>query len=342
MENDRKLMLQNSFVSFQLFLTFAVICAAFPTDTMVASLALALAFFRIVPIARSECFLPEMKPPFLVGLSTESVTDAPTNDPTAAPTSAPTPSPVFSHFSMSTTEIEDEIEHLREWETKREEHLLHFYHHEDGLDDLIDCFSESISFNCANGPEAAALTVSGFRILANTYGDLITDYSVINGTAEYIDEDIIEMRIVEVVEADLGILSGALHWLKSLSQNGESDGKMEWITPMTVHWRIDDDGKIKEFQCVSPEWQRQIFGALLSIYVSTKGPIGDEMESTGRLTLFGYNYFVVMMIVSVSLMTTIIGLCVFVSVRCFDSRRSGPGIYNKVEVVTDVTDTEIE
>jgi len=191
----------------------------------------------------------------------------------------------------------------------------------------------------ANGAVGSAMTVEEFRILANTYGDLITDFSIMNGTAEYVEVDTIEIRNVEVVEGDLGFLSGALHWITALSPNGERDGKMEWSTLVTLRWRIDENGMITGFHYVSPEWQRQIFGVLLSLYASTRGPIENEMDFSGKMTLFGYNYFVVMIIAVISSMTTLLGMCVFVSIRCFESQGTETVRYNKVEVVTD---TEME
>ena len=77
----------------------------------------------------------------------------------------------------------------------------------------------------------------------------------------------------------------------------------------------------------------------LTLYVTTNGPIREDMGHQETLTLFGSNYFVVIIITLISVMTTLLGLCVFVSMRFCARRGSEPVIYNKVEIVTD---TEME
>ena len=78
---------------------------------------------------------------------------------------------------------------------------------------------------------------------------------------------------------------------------------------------------------------------MLSVYITTSGPIAQDVSATGTLTIFGYNAVVVILISFISVITTLVAMCVLFSMRYCARRGSEPVVYKKVDVVTD---TEIE
>merc|ERR1711879_22333 len=116
-------------------------------------------------------------------------------------------------------------------------------------------------------------------------------------------------------------------------------GEVGWEAWTKLRFRIDDEGFIDEFTIVSPKFSRQILGAILSLYVTTSGPFGQDLGATETLTIFGYNAVVVILISLMSVMTTLIAMCVCCSMRYCARHGSEPVVYKKVDVVTD---TEME
>jgi len=258
---------------------------------------------------RSECFLPDMNPPFTVGL----ITSAPTKAPTASP-----------------TEAEAEIAYLEKWDVSVEEHATSYFNGRSDLDEWIDCYADSISFDFSDGV-GSELSLEEYRILVNTFQSLINEYSIKHGSAEYIDDHTVEMTFVAGGTAEFGFMKGALSWVSDYVDSEEGDdGVIQMETEVKAQFTFDDDGNINQMAFVSPTYIRQVFGVLLSLYVTTSGPIED---SAGSLTLFGYNAFMVIFVGLMTVLTTVIGMCVLVSMRFCVIRKTTH--YGKVHNDTD-------
>ena len=282
----------------------------------------------------SGCFLPKMIPPFTVELRTKSngnPTSAPTTAPTASPTNAPTSAPSASPIA---DELKDEIEHLRHWESVLRKHFISYLKGETDLEEFKVCYSDSVTFNLADGP-GSAMNIHEYHIVTNTYIELLTNYSNKNSSAEFIDDHTIEVKYIQITSGQFGFMRGVFPWITALSDVDGNDGEIGWEAWQTVKIRTNDDGLIQEFTIVSPQFVRQILGAILALYVTTRGPIIQDVESAETLTIFGYNAIVVIMLALISVMTTLVGLCVYLSMRYCARRGSEPVVYRKVEIVTD-------
>jgi len=262
-----------------------------------------------------SCFLPEENPPFTVGLNTTANT---------------------TDMGEDEAQLMDEIEHLRDWESVLEEHFISYLNRETTLEEWIECGSDSLTLNIADGP-GSALKVDEYRIVINTFHELTTNFEIKNGSnsAEFIDDHTIEVKYIQITSGQFGFMRGVFPWITALSDADDNDGEIGWEAWQTVRIRINDDGLIQEFSIVSPQFVRQILGAILALYVTTSGPIIQDVESTETLTIFGYNAIVVILLTLISVLTTLVGLCVYLSMQYCARRGSEPVVYRKVEIVTD-------
>jgi len=268
---------------------------------------------------QSKCFLPPEMPPFPAGLNSTAESNT-------------------TVMGLNEDQLEDEIELLREWEASMEKHILSYLHRHMTCDEWMECYSDSVTFNFADGP-GSALDFDEHRIISKTYQELLTKYSFRDGSAEFIDDHTIEVEFIQTASGQFGFMRGVLPWITAMSDVEDNDGEIGFESWVKLRFHIDDEGLIEEFIIVSPQFLRQILGALLSFYVTTQGPFGQDMGQQETLTLFGYNYFVVIIITLISVMTTLVGICVFISMRFCARRGSEPVLYKKVEIVTD---TEME
>ena len=264
---------------------------------------------------QSKCFLPPQMPPFPVGLNTTTETNT-------------------TVMGLNDDQLQNELELLRRWEASMEKHILSFLHQEMDCDEWMECNSDSVTFNFADGP-GSTLDFDEHRIISKTYQELLTKYSFRNGSAEFIDDHTIEVKAIQTASGQFGFMRGVLPWITALSDVDDNDGEIGFESWVKLRFLIDDEGLIEEYIIVSPQFLRQILGALLILYATTNGPIRQDMGHQKTLTLFGNNYFVVIIITLISVMTTLLGLCVFVSMRFCVHRGSEPVLYNKVEIVTD-------
>ena len=292
---------------------------------MIAILTVAIASLGT---GHSECFFPKMMPPFPVGLSTKSnvnTTTAPTTAPTNAPTSAPSASPTES----DTVNLEEEIVHLEEWTLSYEEHIVQYFNDEVEWEEFIECASDSAIHDVADGV-GSSLNIREHAYLVNTIHDLVSEYSIKHGSAEYIDDHTIEITFVTKAKCDFGIL----RWMSGFNEDWKSETELTNI----VHILYDDNGMIQKLAVITPG-SRKFIEFVLSVYTTTTGPIAQDLGPTGKLTIFGYNAIVVILLALISVLTTLVGFCVFISMRVCTRHGSERVVYKKVEIVTD---TEME
>jgi len=252
-------------------------------------------------------------PPFTVGLNTTANT---------------------TDMGEDEAQIKDEIELLRKWDSILEEHLVSYLLQMTDIEEWMDCYSDTATFNFADGP-GSAMSVDEYRIVANTYPQLLTfaDIVISNGSAEFIDDHTIEVSFIQTISPQFGVMRDMLPFIAG-------DEETEWEMWTTWRFRFNDDGLMEEFVVVSPEWIRQIGGAVLTVYVTTSGPITTMAPDTQEtLTIFGYNAIVVILLALISVTTTLVATCVFLSMRYCARRGSQLVVYKKVEIVTD---TEME
>jgi len=162
--------------------------------------------------------------------------------------------------------------------------------------------------------------------------------TVQHGGAEYIDDHTIEVNFVTKTTGSFGILRNALPWIEALSKVDDNDGSVRFESLNRCRYEFDDNGLIQKETMVSPKFQREIMGAILSLYLTTSKPMENDendMESADSLTLFGYNAIVVIMVALISVMTIVI--CVLLSMQIYACRGAMfPRIkYGTVDVVTD-------
>jgi len=185
----------------------------------------------------SGCFLPEEMPPFDV--------------------------------AVDTVEFED-------WESTLQDHLFSYMLRSTDLDEFIDCYSDSVTVNVSDGA-GSAMGVDEYRIVSNTYDELVTNFTVKDGSAEFIDENTIEVKFLQKSSGQFGFLRGLLPWIGNKT---DSDGSVEWETWTTIRFHIDDDGLIDQFTIASPSFIREILGAIEGLYATTTTePIGQDMGS---------------------------------------------------------------
>ena len=261
----------------------------------------------------SLCFLPDEMPPFTVGLNTTANT---------------------TDMGEDEAQIKDEIELLRKWDSILEEHFVSYLMQMTDIEEWMDCYSDTATFNFADGP-GSAMSVDEYRIVAKTYPQLLTieDIVISNGSAEFIDDHTIEVSFIQTISPQFGVMRDMLPFIAG-------DEETEWEMWTTWRFRFDDNGLMEEFVVVSPEWVRQIGGAVLTVYVTTSGPITTMAPDTQEtLTIFGYNAIVVILLALMFVTTTLVATCVFLSMRYCARRGSQLVVYKKVEIVTD---TEME
>jgi hypothetical protein len=231
---------------------------------------------------RSGCFLPDEMPPFTVGLDT------------------------------SATNETAEVEEFEDWESTMEEHLFSYMLSSTNLDEFIECYSDSVTVNFSDGA-GSAMGVDEYRVVSNTYDELVSNFTVKDGSAEFIDENTIEVKFLQKSSGQFGFMRGLVPWI---GEKMDSDGSVEWETWTTLLFRIDDDGLIEQFTIASPQFIREILGAIESLY---SGPSGHDLGSTSEtLNFFNFtmdNAIAVKLAAFISVMTTLVALCVFVSTR---------------------------
>jgi len=242
----------------------------------------------------SGCFLPEEMPPFDVGVDTKD------------------------------TDETDEVEEFEDWEETLEEHLFSYMLRSTDLDEFIECYSDSVTVNFSDGA-GSAMGVDEYRIVSNTYDELVTNFTVKDGSAEFIDENTIEVKFLQKSSGQFGFLRGLLPWI---GEQTDSDGSVEWETWTTIRFHIDDDGLIDEFTIASPQFIREILGAIEGLYATTTiEPIGQDLGSTSELhaeTLSVFNFTMdngIALKLAV-LMTTLVALCVFASTRISSTKKT--------------------
>ena len=291
----------------------AVILYHYADSNMMQKLSLMFMMGSSLTSVRS-CFLPKEMPPFTVGLNTTANT---------------------TDMGQDEAQLKGEIEHLRDWESTLEEHLVSFYHMESDIEEWIKCYSDSVTLNFADGP-GSAMNSDEWRIMMNTFEELQTAYSVRNGSAEFVDDHTIEVQFIRAVRGQFGFMRGALPWITALSDVDDNDGEIGFESWVKLRFHINDQGLIDDFVLVSPKFMRQIVGAILTLYVTTSGPIAQDLESAETLTIFGYNAIVLILLALISVLTTLIGICVYLSMRYCARRGSEPVVYRKVEIVNDI------
>jgi len=236
---------------------------------------------------RSGCFLPEEMPPFTVG------------------------------------EDASESAEFQDWESTLEEHLFSYMLRSTDLDEFIDCYSDSVTVNFSDGA-GSAMGVDEYRIVSNTYDELITNFTVKDGSAEFIADDIIEVKFLQKSSGQFGFMRGLLPWIGDMMS---SDGEVEWETWTTIRFRIDDDGLIDQFTIASPQFIREILGAIEGLYATTSEPIGQDLGFTSEtLSFFNFtmdNAIALKLAALLSVMATLFALSVFVSARISATK---PGI----------------
>ena len=276
------------------------------------SLWLILMLVSYLTSVRSRCFLPEEMPPFTVGLNTTANT---------------------TDMGEDEAQIKDEIELLQEWDSILEEHVVSYLMQRTGIEEELDCYSDSATFNFADGA-GSAMNVDEYRIVVNTYPQLLTNIVISNGSAEFIDDHTIEVTFIQTISPQVGVMRDVLPFIAV-------DEETEWESWTTWRFRFDDNGLIEQMTVVSPQFMRTIFGTVLSLYVVTRGPIVRDLgpDSPETLTIFGYNAIVVILLALIFVTTTLMATCVFLSMRYCARRGSQLVVYKKVEVATD---TEME
>merc|ERR1719244_2447238 len=148
------------------------------------------------------------------------------------------------------------------------------------IGEWMDCYSDTATFNFADGP-GSAMDVDEYRIVANTYPQLLTNIVISNGSAEFIDDHTIEVTFIQTISPQFGVMRDVLPFIAG-------DVETAWESWTTWRFRINDDGLMEEFVVVSPEFIRQILGAILTVYVTTSGPITTMAPDTQKtLTIFG-------------------------------------------------------
>jgi len=202
------------------------------------------------------------------------------------------------------------------------------------MDEWIECYSDSITFDFADGA-GMALNVDQHALVWNTYIELITNSTIGYSTVEIIDDHTLEFHRTETTRVRLGFMRKALPWITGMSNVDDQSGEIEFNSYDVYHLRMDDEGKIAKVSLVAPKFQRQIFGALLSLYMTTSGPIGREGDLSQTLTIFGYNAFVVMLIALISVITILIGTCLLLFMRMSKHCVPQTVAYNKVEIVSE-------
>lgn len=300
----------------QIYLNVSLVIVESPSFHTVKMLGLILLLTCYGTIVGSTCFLPEERPPFTVGLNT-------------------TAEPNTTLIGKDKGQLKEEIERLRDYESNMEAHIVSLNLRETDFDEWTECFSNSITFNFADGP-GSALNYDEWRILVNTYTELITNFTTRNGSAEFIDDHTIQVKFIRTARGQFGFLRGVLPWITALSDVDHNDGEIGWESWVKLRLHIDDKGLIDEFILVSAQFTRQIFGAILSLYVTTSGPIGQDMGPSETLTIFGYNAIVVILFGVISVLTILVGICVYLSMRVCARRGSKPVVYQKVEIVPDI------
>ena len=134
------------------------------------------------------------------------------------------------------------------------------------------------------------------------------------------------------------LLSKIIYWrIRRFNEDWPMETGITEITDR-LQFQYDDDGMIQKTTGLTPE-SRQFIEFLLSVYTTTTGPIEQDLGPTGKLTIFGYNAIVVIFLALISVLTTLVGFCIFISMRYFARRGSERVVYKKVEIVTD---TEME
>lgn len=247
----------------------------------------ALLLFPLISIAKSKCFFPRMKPKFSVGLTTDMIDNE---------------------------EQTQSIAHLEEWKLLAESHVSSFQRRETDLDEWIECYAKSMSFDYSDGI-GSDLTVKEYSILMNTLRAFDTDFMIKHSTARYVDDCTIELEWVASVSGDVfRFVRGPMNWMGLITND---DGRMEWELTSTVQWRYNDEGLIEKHILVSPETTRQVISALLSVHGAISGPISQDMDMSDSLSFFGYNALVVMGSVGMVALTSLIGICVML---CMGSR----------------------
>ena len=122
----------------------------------------------------SGCFLPEEMPPFDVGVDTKD--------------------------SNETAEVEQ----FEDWESTLEDHLFSYMLRSTDLDEFIECYSDSVTVNFSDGA-GSAMGVDEYRIVSNTYDELVTNFTVKDGSAEFIDSNTIEVKFLKKAVANLAL-----------------------------------------------------------------------------------------------------------------------------------------
>merc|ERR1719228_2877722 len=165
----------------------------------------------------SLCFLPDEMPPFTVGLNTTANT---------------------TDMGEDEAQIKDEIELLRKWDSILEEHLVSYLLQVTDIEEWMDCYSDTATFNFADGP-GSAMSVDEYRIVANTYPQLLTfaDIVISNGSAEFIDDHTIEVSFIhhQTISPQVGVMRDMLPFIAG----GE---ETEWEMWTTWRFRFNDAG----------------------------------------------------------------------------------------------------
>jgi len=275
--------------------------------------------------------LAEMKPPYTTGLklSGERETHCEDRRPCRLVNTK-----VESTGNDSNVASEDEIETMNDWKAQTAQHLESLSRGETVMEEWIECYSDSITFDAADGP-GMALNVDQHTLLMNTYMELVTNYTVGYTTFEIIDDHTLEFHQISTTRARLGFMRKALPWITAMSNVDDQSGEIEFNSWDIYHVRMDDEGKFVKLSLIAPKFQRQIFGALLSVYMTTIGPIGQEGDPSQTLTIFGYNAFVVMLIALISVITMLIGTCLLLFMRMSKHCVPQTVAYNKVEIVSE-------
>jgi len=303
---------------------------SFVSRKMILALVLVVSLLGSVA---SECFLADMKPPYVTGLklSGERETQCEDRRPCRLVNSK-----VESPGNDSNVASEDEIETLNDWKAQFAQYAESMLRGETSIEEWIECHSDSVTFDLADGP-GTALNVDQFTLLFNTYIELVTNYTHGYSTVEIIDHHTLEFHYIRTTRARLGFMRKALPWVTAMSNVDDQSGEIEFNSWETFQWRMDDEGKIMKATLIAPKFQRQILGALLSVYMTTYGPIGREGEAgpSQTLTIFGYNAFVMMLIALISVITMLIGTCLLLFMRMSKHCVPQTVAYNKVEIVSE-------
>jgi len=250
---------------------------------------------------RSGCFLPDEMPPFTVGLDT------------------------------SATNETAEVEEFEDWESTMEEHLFSYMLSSTNLDEFIECYSDSVTVNFSDGA-GSAMGVDEYRVVSNTYDELVSNFTVKDGSAEFIDENTIEVKFLQKSSGQFGFMRGLVPWI---GEKMDSDGSVEWETWTTLLFRIDDDGLIEQFTIASPQFIREILGAIESLYSGpSENDLGSAENKQTMPSLYELNLYLVPIITLLLLFLSCVQ-CVSLVRLCTRGTVKGYGVVKKVDYDTE-------